>query len=146
MKNNMDNNGITKTLGSVVASARNAKGITQRELAREVKVSNSTISRIESDDGIQPDPRTLQTIAQNLDLDYNYLLALNGQLEDQPEVRMIQRAARKMSQADLNKMMKVLNTVFDQAFTEEKAGSDTDINTRPVIDPIYFGDEDNDQK
>ena len=130
---------MKKTLGSVVASARNAKGITQRELARQVKVSNSTISRIESDDGIQPDPKTLQTIARALDLDYNYLLALNGQLEDQPEVRMIQRAARKMSQADLNKMMNVLNTAFDQAFTEEKAGSDTD----SVINPIYFTDGDN---
>ena len=49
---------MSVTLGSVIHDEREAAHLTQRELARMVKVSNSTISRIESDDGIHPDPPT----------------------------------------------------------------------------------------
>lgn len=43
-----------ETLGKVIESRRTELGITQRELARGVKRSNSTISRIESDNGLTP--------------------------------------------------------------------------------------------
>ena len=51
-----------------------------------------------------------------LKLDYNYLLALNKQIDDQPEIRMIQRAAKKMTSEDLDKMMQILNLTFSEAF------------------------------
>ncbi len=54
---------------------------------------------IEKDDGISPDNATLRALAERLELDYNYLLVLNGAIDDEPEVRAIQRAAKKMSDA-----------------------------------------------
>ena len=54
------------TLGSVVHNEREATHLTQKELARMIKVSSSTISRIESDDGIHPDAPTLKAISDVL--------------------------------------------------------------------------------
>ena len=51
---------MSETLGSVISRVRTERGMTQRELAKKVEVSNSTISRIEKDDGIHPDPPTLK--------------------------------------------------------------------------------------
>ena len=65
---------------------------------------------------------TLRAIADFLRIDYNYLLALNKQIDDQPEIRMIQRAAKKMNQEQLDQMMGVLRKQFKDAFN--KAGKD----------------------
>lgn len=116
---------MSATLGSVVHNEREAAHLTQRELARMIKVSNSTISRIESDDGIHPDPPTLKAISDVLKVDYNYLLALNGQIADDPDIRMIQRGAKNLSPDDRKRMMKTLNAMFDDLFTEQKSGGDT---------------------
>lgn len=113
---------MDESLGKVIAQRRTELGITQRELARGVKISNSTVSRIEHDDNITPDNETLRAIADFLKLDYNYLLALNKQIDDQPEIRMIQRAAKKMTSEDLDKMMQILNLTFSEAFKD--AGGD----------------------
>ena len=109
---------MDESLGKVIAQRRTELGITQRELARGVKISNSTVSRIEHDDNITPDNETLRAIADFLKLDYNYLLALNKQIDDQPEIRMIQRAAKKMTSEDLDKMMQILNLTFSEAFKD----------------------------
>ena len=110
------------TLGKVIAKRRDELGITQREMARAIKISNSTVSRIENDDNITPDTATLKAIAEFLKLDYNYLLALNKQIDDQPEIRMIQRAARHMNDEQMQDMMEILRRSFKEAFNE--AGGD----------------------
>lgn len=112
-------------LGSVISRVRTERGMTQRELAKKVEVSNSTISRIEKDDGIHPDPPTLKAIADVLSIDYNYLLALNGQIDDDADIRMIQRGAKNLSPEQRKKMMNMLNMMFDDVFTEEHSGGDT---------------------
>ncbi len=111
-----------KTLGSFISHRRKELNISQRELAKKVKISNSTISRIENDDNITPDNETLKRIAGVLRCDYNYLLALNKQIDDQPEIRMIQRAAKKMSPDRLKDMMTVLQASFREEFSQ--AGTD----------------------
>ncbi|MDD6069424.1 MAG: helix-turn-helix transcriptional regulator [Clostridiales bacterium] len=113
---------MANTLGEVIKSRREELGITQRELARGVKISNATVSRIESDDKITPDNDTLRAIADFLKLDYNYLLALNKQIDDEPEIRMIQRAAKNMSPEEKEKMMALLKLSFEDAF--KNAGTD----------------------
>ena len=113
------------TLGTVVHSQREAAQLSQRELANRVNVSNGTISRIESDDGLHPDPQTLRAIADVLHIDYYYLLALNGQIDDDPDVRMIHRGVAHLSPADRKKLMRILNAVYDDLFTAAKSGSDT---------------------
>jgi transcriptional regulator with XRE-family HTH domain len=111
------------TLGKVISKRRNEVGKSQRELATAVHISNATVSRIESDDNIVPDNSTLKAIATYLDLDYNYLLALNKQIDDQPEIRMIQRAAKKMNPSDREKMLELLRKNFKDAFNN--TGDDT---------------------
>lgn len=109
------------TLGRYIAKKRQAKNLSQRELATDTGISHSTISRIEKDDGISPDNATLRAMAKRLDLDYNYLLALNGAIDDEPEIRAIQRAAKKMTDAQKKKMLSILKAAFDDLF-EEDAG------------------------
>lgn len=107
---------MNETLGKVISTRRNELGMSQRELAKKVKISNSTVSRIESDDKITPDNNTLKLISEVLQLDYNYLLALNKQIDDEPEIRIIQRAARNMNQEKKEEMLKVLIKHFEEEF------------------------------
>lgn len=106
----------TITLGQVIKNQREALGIKQTELARDVKINNSTISRIESNPNIVADPKTLKAIADRLKLDYNYLLSLNNTIDDQKEVRIIARASKKMSEVDKKRMLDYLRQEFADAF------------------------------
>ena len=115
---------MNTTLGSVISRKRQELDLTQRELAKQIGISNSTVARIERDEGIRPDTATLQAIASALHLDYNYLLALSDQVADEPEIRMIQRAAKKMTPADKKKMMDMLSLMFSEQFSN--AGTDED--------------------
>lgn len=107
------------TLGKYIGQKRQEIGLSQRQLAIDTNVSNSTISRIENDDGISPDNSTLKAIATRLNIDYNYLLALNKSIDDEPEIRVIQRAAKKMSDEDKKKMLDILRKNFDDMFNDE---------------------------
>ncbi|KAF1086309.1 DNA-binding transcriptional repressor PuuR [Sporotomaculum syntrophicum] len=107
------------TLGKYIAQKRQAQGLSQRELAKDIQISHSTISRIEKDDGITPDNATLKALAQRLNLDYNYLLALNKTIDDEPEIRIIQRAAKKMNDAQRKKMLNILKASFGELFEED---------------------------
>lgn len=107
------------TLGKYIAEKREAANLSQRELAKDIRISHSTISRIEKDDGISPDNATLRAIAKRLNLDYNYLLALNKAIDNEPEIRIIQRAAKKMTEKDKQKMLNILQASFDDLFREE---------------------------
>lgn len=108
------------TLGKYIEQARIKEGgLSQRKLAQEIKISHSTISRIENDDNIKPDNATLKALAIRLNLDYNYLLALNEAIDDEPEIRIIQRAAKKMDTKDKEKMLNILKVHFDDLFEDE---------------------------
>ena len=107
------------TLGKYIEQKRVELGLSQRQLGLDTKVSHSTISRIENDDGISPDNATLKAIATRLNLDYNLLLALNKSIDDEPEIRVIQRAAKKMSVEQKKKMLNLLKVSFDDLFNEE---------------------------
>ena len=112
-------------IGAVISKRRQEKEMSQRELALAVKVSNSTIARIERGDSIVPSNETLKALAETLDLDYNYLLALCDQIDDEPEIRMIQRAAHNMSQEEKEDMIRLLQISFKEAF--KNAGGDEGI-------------------
>ena len=103
-------------LGEVIAQKRNQKGLSQRQLAAAVNVSNSTIARIERNEITQPGFDVLRALAQKLDIEYYYLLAITHQIDDEPEIRIIQRAALNMSQEDKQRMLKILQLSFPEAF------------------------------
>jgi len=107
------------SLGKYIEQKRIEAGLSQRELSFGIKISHSTISRIEKDDGIVPDNKTLKALANKLKLDYNYLLALNKSIDNEPEIRIIQRAAKKMSPSDKKKMIDVLKSSFNDLFNDD---------------------------
>ena len=100
------------TLGSVIAAKRTQLDISQRELAKATKLNNATIARIEKEPNIVADPGTLKRIADKLELDYNYLLSLNGTIPDNPELRVIARASAKMDEAEKAEMLEFLKKKF----------------------------------
>lgn len=105
------------TLGSVIAAKRTQLDISQRELAKATKLNNATIARIEKEPNIVADPGTLKRIADKLELDYNYLLSLNGTIPDNPELRVIARASAKMDEAEKAEMLEFLKKKFKVAFS-----------------------------
>ena len=113
---------MAESLGKVIETRRVELGLSQRDLAKSIKRSNSTVSRIESDNSLVPDNTTLRAIADVLKMDYNYLLAINKQIDDEPEIRVIQRATKNMTKKQLNEMMSILKKQFKEAFSS--AGKD----------------------
>jgi len=70
--------------------------------------------------GISPDNATLKALATRLGLDYNYLLALNNSIDDEPEIRVIQRAAKKMTDEEKDRMLQILKLSFKDLFEEDE--------------------------
>ena len=62
-----------KTIGGFIAALRKANGMTQRELAERLNVSDKTVSRWERDDGA-PDLATIPVIAEIFDVTCDELL------------------------------------------------------------------------
>ena len=109
---------MEETLGAVIARKRQEKGLSQRELAAAVKVSNSTIARLERNEILLPGSDLIRALSQELGVDYNYLLAMTRQIDDEPEIRIIQRAAHSMSQEDRQRMVEILRLAFRDAFAD----------------------------
>lgn len=110
----------SESLGEIIARKRELLGISQRELAKAAKLNHVTINRLETVPGIVADPRTLKMLSEALDIDYNLLLARNGTIDDQPEIRMIARASAKMDEEEIRQMMDLLVKRFKLAFAKSK--------------------------
>ena len=107
---------MQETLGRVIKFKRIEMDKSQRELAQAANVSNSTISRIEHEEPFVPDNATLKSIADFLHLDYFYLLALNNQIPDEPEIRVLRRAALRMNEDEKARMMQIIRLAFPEIF------------------------------
>ena len=83
------------TSGEVIERKRNQKKLSQRELAAALNISNSTIARIERNEISMSGPATLHAIADILDVDYYYLLALTKQIDDEREIRIHRRTSAR---------------------------------------------------
>lgn len=113
-------------LADALRGARERLGLSQREVSKAAGISNTTISRLERG-SITADPDTLKALASTLGLDYLWLLTLNGTIEDQPEIRQMARAMKRMSSEERQKMLDLLERRFRYAFA--LAGSDTGCRT-----------------
>ncbi len=81
-------------LGDAVRKAREAKGLSQRQLGKVSGLTYSAISRIESGQRAAPDAASLQKLARALDIDAEDFYALAGYLipEGLPELAPYMRA------------------------------------------------------
>ena len=88
------------------------------DIAAAVKVSNSTIARLERNEILLPGSDLIRALSEELGVDNNYLLAKTHQIDDEPEIRIIQRAARNMSKEDRQRMVEILRLTFRDAFAD----------------------------
>ena len=70
----MDN----KSLASVISSAREKLGISQRELSRRTGIDNNTVAKIEKGERKKPNTLSLIKLSKELNIDLKLLLELSG--------------------------------------------------------------------
>lgn len=67
-----------KTVGEVIAEARENKGLSQRQLAKIANINNSELSKIESGIRKEPSPKILRKISPIIDVNYSDLMYMIG--------------------------------------------------------------------
>lgn len=122
-----------ETLGQVIKRKRLQIGMSLRELAKEADVSHVTIMRIEEDQFNMIDPVILTKIADTLHLDRLFLLSLNGAGVKDEDIRIIARAAEKMSPEQRQQMMDMLRGSFAEAF-KNTSSDDLDDTEEDYLD------------
>ena len=63
-----------KNIGEEIAKARENKGLSQRQLANAVGISNAELSKIESGEREIPNPKTLRKISKYINVNYNEMM------------------------------------------------------------------------
>lgn len=71
----MDN---SKTIGQVIAEAREKANLSQRQLAKIANINNSELSKIEVGTRKDPSPKILRKISNYIDVNYNDLMYMIG--------------------------------------------------------------------
>lgn len=67
-----------KKIGEEIAKARENKGLSQRQLANAIGISNAALSKIESGETEIPNPKILKKISKHVDLNYNDMMSMIG--------------------------------------------------------------------
>ena len=67
-----------KSLASVISSAREKIGISQRELSRRTGIDNNTVAKIEKGERKKPNTLSLIKLSKELNIDLKLLLELSG--------------------------------------------------------------------
>jgi transcriptional regulator with XRE-family HTH domain len=88
------------TLAGIIRAAREAAGLSVRQLAPLVGVHHSVLARIETGDIARPSPELLQNIADALEIDASELLAFVGVKANLPEPKIYFRKAYGMSERE----------------------------------------------
>lgn len=102
-----------KSIGEIIAEAREKAGLSQRALSKIANVSNAEISKIESGERDVPNPKTLRKISKYININYNELMNMIGLgLEVSPLNPFILDYYSKMNMDELNSAeIDVLGTI-----------------------------------
>ena len=111
---------INTRIASVLAAKRRMKNLSQEQLAQKVGLDISTIVRIEEKPSLEQDAPIIRLLADELKLDYNYLVSLE---EEEPlDIRMILPPGKRLSYEQ--KLM--LRRAADVAFADLESDSSLD--------------------
>ncbi len=110
-----------ETLGEVIKNKRLRLGLSLRDLARRTGLNHSSIIRIEDNQFKMVDTDTLAAIADALHIDRLYLFSLNGSGVKDEDVRVLARAAGKMTPEQKKQMMTMLRKSFADAFNSSES-------------------------
>lgn len=67
-----------RSIGEVIAEARQGAGLSQRQLAKLANINNSELSKIEAGIRKDPSPKLLRKISKYIDVNYNDLMYMIG--------------------------------------------------------------------
>lgn len=67
-----------QNIGEEIAKEREKKGLSQRQLAKAIGISNAELSKIESGEREIPNPKILKKISKHINLNYNDMLNMIG--------------------------------------------------------------------
>ena len=114
-----------KQLGRFIRRHREAKGLSNNALAREVDVDNATILRMERGDFQSPSPQILQRIGRALDVAVEDLYALAGYTmpEGLPELAPYLRAKYDLPDKAVKELDSYFKTLQDR-YGGKKGGRD----------------------
>lgn len=110
------NSGMPKDVGVRLRTARKLRGMTQQELAKHSRVSQATISDLETGESKSPTGTNLVSLAQSLDVSPDWLAEGKGDMErmDDPlpieAVRMAREWLRLSPEARTN-VAKLIHTM-----------------------------------
>ena len=92
-----------KTIGEVIAEAREKKGLSQRQLAKIAKINNSELSKIEAGIRKDPSPKILRKISNIIEVNYSELMYIIGLgLEVTPLNYFIKNHYSKLNKEELD--------------------------------------------
>lgn len=103
------------TFGERLRQCRKAAGLTQEDLAKICKTTKQNISRYETSQR-EPQLDTAAVIANALGVSLEYLWNGKEKNDPFPQVTMIGRAAKKMSESQRDQMLQLLRIAFPEEF------------------------------
>lgn len=132
-------------LAKIIKDAREAKNISQRELARQTGIDNNTISQIEKGERKKPNSLSLQKLSQALDLDFGLLMLESGYTQEDiniidPNNNSIYR--RVLSEEDMLKeaedKIKQINNLINSIKESKRTHSDPAYKNMSKEDIAFF--------
>lgn len=109
---------MENSFGKYLVNLREQKSISQRKLAELAGVTNSTISRLEAD-LVTPDLKTLEKLANALDIDKDLLLTKCGYSEIPEEFVIIARKTGDLSKEKRAEAYKIFNETIDKFLLDD---------------------------
>ena len=92
-----------KSIGEMIAEARENANLSQRQLAKIANISNAQLSKIESGEIAVPNPKMLRKISQHININYNDMMYKIGLgMEVSPLNPFIKDYYGKMNLEDLD--------------------------------------------
>ncbi len=130
--------GPTRSLGTLIRQAREAKGMSLRQLADALYLHYSYVSRLERDAFRKPSPEVLQRIATLLDIDRDDLFALAGYLapEHLPRFHPYLRAKYRMDDHVAQRLCDYFDRLKkEHGIVERSAADERDVLPRQDMQP-----------
>ena len=129
---------MTATLAQRLTEAREAKGLSQSALAREINIKPQAIQAIEANKVQQP--RNIVAIAKALGVDPDYLLTGVGRGPVPPDVALRSALiAYGVDRHELSRVLALINTFVQTASARSEQNSDQGqsphASRRPVTQP-----------
>lgn len=106
------------TVGQRLKTLRLAKKLTQEDLASLLGIGRSNYGHIENN-RVKLESEYAAILADKLDTTVDYIVRGEGEQEVDPDIRTLQRAAKKMTPEERKKAIKILGATFDDLFDEE---------------------------